>query len=399
MRSQEELLAGMANASTEIEPVMTLDDAYYVYDMLMEFYDEFHNVENYALLKKKEHNLKFGTRYGLDGNPIYSSKIFSDVSVSPEDMKFRIDVVNANNLDQYNTLLNLVGSHTYVAVPGRQISAIIWEENTNTIVGFTRVNSPTLNMKPRSTAFDYNLSKSFDEINNNMMVGTVIVPTQPFGYNYLGGKLLALLCVSNEMRELMNTRYDIDIKYFETTALYGSIKGTSQYDGLKPYIRNGGLTESKMIPIPTNKIVKNLYKRFEKFRQNGALFGILTGSIKIKVLGKIYGLTLAKLKEEAPEKHLKLKEMMAKKTKEVTTQKLYYYSTYGVGNLKDHVIDKQDPKFNIPASRFDMDSVVDWWKKKAVKRYAKLKADDNIQTKVELWTDESIDNVDIQMIR
>lgn len=399
MRSQAELLAGMANSSIDVEPVITADDAYYVYDMLMDFYDEFHNVEDYALLKKKEHNLKFGTRYGLDGKPIYSSKIFSDPSVSPLDMKFRIDVVNANNLDQYNTLLNLVGSHTYVAVPGRQISSIIWEENTNTIIGFIRVNSPTLNMKPRSTAFDFNLSQSFDEINNNMMVATVIVPTQPFGYNYLGGKLLALIATSNEMREIMNSRYDIDIKYLETTALYGSIKGMSQYDGLKPYIRNGGLTESKMIPIPTNKVVKAMYNRFEKFRMNGNLFGICTGSIKIKVLGKIYGLTLSKLKEIDIDKHNNLKAMMAKKTKEVTTQKLYYYSTYGVGNIKEFVIDKEQPKFNIPASRFDIDSVVEWWKKKSVKRWNKLVADDRIATDVELWTDDRIEAVDIQMIR
>ena len=33
--------------------------------------------------------------------------------------------------------------------------------------------------------------------NRHAAMGFVIVPSQPFGYNYLGGKLLALLCCSH----------------------------------------------------------------------------------------------------------------------------------------------------------------------------------------------------------
>ena len=34
-----------------------------------------------------------------------------------------------------------------------------------------------------------------------LLMGFAIVPSQPFGYNYLGGKLLALMCVSHFARE------------------------------------------------------------------------------------------------------------------------------------------------------------------------------------------------------
>ena len=52
-------------------------------------------------------------------------------------------------------------------------------------------------------------------------MGFNIVPTQPFGFNYLGGKLLALLASSKELKEQFDDKYGIDLKYFETTSLYG----------------------------------------------------------------------------------------------------------------------------------------------------------------------------------
>ena len=39
-------------------------------------------------------------------------------------------------------------------------------------------------------------------------MGFIIVPTQPFGFNYLGGKLLAGICCSHLARETLNKKYD-----------------------------------------------------------------------------------------------------------------------------------------------------------------------------------------------
>ena len=46
-----------------------------------------------------------------------------------------------------------------------------------------------------------------------MVMGFNIVPTQPFGYNYLGGKLLSLLCCSHEMKRQFDERYGTDLRY------------------------------------------------------------------------------------------------------------------------------------------------------------------------------------------
>ena len=99
-------------------------------------------------------------------------------------------------------------------------------------------------------------------------MGFAIVPSQPFGYNCLGGKLLALMCVSHFAREHLNEVFKKDIGWFETTSLYGSTTSSSQYDGLKPFIRFRGLTDSKFLPLLHDKAFHKLHDRFTVINNN-----------------------------------------------------------------------------------------------------------------------------------
>ena len=106
---------------------------------------------------------------------------------------------------------------------------------------------PVINMKPRNV-----LLGNVPELvtfNKTSIMGFVIVPAQPFGYNYLGGKLLAAICCSHWVREKLNDKYGMNLSLFETTSLYGNSKSSSQYDGMKPYLRYKGLTDSDFIPL------------------------------------------------------------------------------------------------------------------------------------------------------
>ena len=102
---------------------------------------------------------------------------------------------------------------------------------SNTIVGFIRLGSPLINSKPRN---DYlGGVPDLPIFNKRAIMGFNIVPIQPFGYNYLGGKLLAgILRLFNL---LINEKYNTEFCLFETTSLYGNIKGASMYDGMKPF--------------------------------------------------------------------------------------------------------------------------------------------------------------------
>ena len=80
-------------------------------------------------------------------------------------------------------------------IPGRELRWIVFEKNSKTILGFIRFGSPTINSKPRNEW----LGKAPDLsiFNRHAVMGFAIVPSQPFGFNYLGGKLLAInVCFS-----------------------------------------------------------------------------------------------------------------------------------------------------------------------------------------------------------
>ncbi len=55
--------------------------------------------------------------------------------------------------------------------------------------------------------------------------------------------------LSHFAREAVSDAFEKDIALFETTSLYGSTTSASQYDGLKPFIRYKGLTDSKFFAL------------------------------------------------------------------------------------------------------------------------------------------------------
>lgn len=59
-----------------------------------------------------------------------------------------------------------------------------------------------------------------------------IVPCQPFGFNCLGGKLLAMLSTSKEITEFWNKKYSSPLYGIITLSMTG---GVTQYSGLKNY--------------------------------------------------------------------------------------------------------------------------------------------------------------------
>ena len=175
--------------------------------------------------------------------------LFSDFSMHPNDMDIEISEI-PNNL--FQTLLDITSSHINKVPVGRNIQLVAKEKNTGKIIGFIRLGSPVIYMKPRHDFLGQVFSQKPEwakRFNDSVIMGFVIVPSQPFGFNYLGGKLLSAICVSHEVREICNKKYNTNICMFETTSLYGSTKGVSQYDGMKPYIRYKGLTDSDMVPM------------------------------------------------------------------------------------------------------------------------------------------------------
>lgn len=121
------------------------------------------------------------------------------------------------------------------------------------------------------------------------------------------------------------------------------------YDGLKPYIRHIGDTESKFLPLFHDDYFREMFWWFNNNANGGErLISADKSSKKLKIQTKMISIIKNSLKDKE-----KLQEFnnCIEHAKSLTEKKRYYISKFG----------------------YEVDEVIFWWKKKATKRYEKLK--------------------------
>ena len=363
-------------------------DATWAADEFINYFGNFTSIEDYLRFVKRELVPKT--------NPLMSHEDeFFNEDISPEEMEFEIRFIgdrfpNSLPQDHYKNLLAAVSSHNNESnIPGRELRWMVYEKRTQKIVGFIRFGSPTINSKPRNLWLGQPANLSL--LNRHTAMGFVIVPSQPFGYNFLGGKLLALLCVSHFARETLNKVFEKDIALFETTSLYGSTTSASQYDGLKPFFRYKGLTESKFLPLLHDRVFHKLHDRFTLLNNNTPLTDNKASSKKMKRQSKMIASIKKSLKDENKLQHFNSVIEMAFG---LTQKKRFYISDYGYGNVREVIRGDQDKLVRGQNwDKFYLDNIISWWKRKATKRYETLKRDGRFRDKVELWSED--DNIQI----
>jgi hypothetical protein len=365
--------------------MLSKEDALHCAKVFEDYFGNFHRIDEYM------RDQKLASLAEMPSNPLFAPEddLFSDFSMHPNDMD--IEVVECNPTT-WETLLNITSSHINIAPVGRNVKLAVKEKNTGKFLGFIRLGSPVINCKPRNDMLGQVFTQQPEwgkRFNNSAMMGFVIVPAQPFGYNYLGGKLLAAICTSHKVREIVNKKYDMNMCLFETTSLYGSSKSSSQYDGMKPFIRYKGLTDSDFLPMMHGKP----YSDLRDFVQSkvGKLVEDDASSKKLKISMKIISLTKAALK--GTEELAKFNQVIDN-AKNLTEQKRYYVSDYGFSNMVDYVNCKTDKL--IPGEnyhKFELENVIQWWKGKASNRFETLKSECRLRTTLEVWTNDT--NIDI----
>ena len=365
-------------------------DATWAANEFIKYFGNYTDTESYLRSVKKA--VIDGSGYIEDPKDDFFNK-----DIHPEKMDFDIRLVGNRfpegiNQEYYKRLLKLVSSHNNEdSIPGRELRIMVNERRSNKVVGFIRLQSPLINSKPRNNW----LGKAPDLtlFNRHAVMGFAIVPSQPFGYNYLGGKLLALICVSHYVRELLNDVFEKDIALFETTSLYGSSSSASQYDGLKPFIRFKGLTDSKFAPTLHSDAFHTLHDRFKYLNDGKPLTDNRASSKKLKRQTKMISIIRNSLDDEN-----KLKEFneVIETAYNLTEKKRFYISDYGYENVREVINGEQNQLVKGQNwDKFYLENILAWWKKKAGKRYQKLKSEGRFSTEVELWTEDQ----DIQIIR
>ena len=368
-------------------------DAVWAADEFIKYFSEMGNIEDYLRFVKKE-VIKSTSSLA----PLHDE--FFNEDIHPQEMEFDIRFVGARfqhsmPQEHYGNLLRAVSSHNNESnIPGRELRWMIFEKKTQTCLGFIRFGSPTINSKPRNIWLGQ--SPNLSIFNRHAAMGFVIVPSQPFGYNYLGGKLLALLCCSHYARETLNEVFEKNIALFETTSLYGSTTDASQYDGLKPFMRYKGLTESKFLPLLHDEAFHRLHDRFTVWNNNQPLTDKKASSKKMKRQTKMISITRNSLKEYGMGEKLEQFNSVITTALSLTQKKRTYFCEYGYSNVKEVILGEQEELVRGPNwDKFHLENIIAWWKKKSTKRYEKLKAEGRFRNKVELWTDDD----DIQIIR
>ena len=369
---------------------LTKEQAQYCSNVFSNYFDHFNGIEDYIRDQKLN---SLSTRSPVLPGMGPEEDLFSDFTMHPNDMNFELVEMPQESWDVY---LNMISSHSNMtSIPGRCLRLAILEKNTNKWVGFIRLGSPVINMKPRNEMLGGVFTQSevsAKSFNNTSIMGFVIVPSQPFGYNYLGGKLLAAICCSHWVREKLNKKYDMNTCLFETTSLYGSSKSSSQYDGMKPLLKFKGLTDSNFLPMMHGKPYEDLKSYVEGLV--GEIVPADASSRKLKISNRIISLTKVALKGTPEGEKF---QTTISRALNFTEKKRYYASNYGFSNFADVVMGKTDKLLPDKENydKFHLENVIDWWKRKASNRYETLKSEGRIRTDIEVWTGDK----DIDIIR
>ena len=352
-------------------------------DKFIDYFQNFSSIEDYLRYAKGQAVSSMAVIPGIS-----DKDAFLNEDIHPQDMDFEVKFVgdrfqDSISQDIYIKYLTATSSHVIEHnIPGRELRWMVYEKNTKKIIGFIRFGSPTINSKPRNIW----LGKAPDlsRFNRHAVMGFAIVPSQPFGFNYLGGKLLALLCCSHEAREQLNSKYGSDICLFETTSLYGTTKSSSQYDGLKPYMRYKGLTMSDFTPLLHDDVFKGLNKWFIARNNDKLLVKEDASSRKLKTQQKMISIIK---KNSSSQKAAEFQTAIAN-AKNLTEKKRVYFSDYGFANSREVIRGDTDKleKNPINFDKFYQENLIKWWKNKASKRYESLKSSGSLRTELEVWT-------------
>jgi hypothetical protein len=155
----------------------------------------------------------------------------------------KVDVKRNKELpEKWNTIRTFISTMKNNSNIGRNLNFIVKDNKTGKYLGVICISSDFLDLTPRDDKIGWARDlKTTGGMINHTAIGSTIVPFQPLGYNYVGGKLLALLCLSDEVQRLWKKQYGDTLVGVTTTSLYGKTKanGLSQYDNLDHWLPMG----------------------------------------------------------------------------------------------------------------------------------------------------------------
>ena len=183
---------------------------------------------------------------------------------SPDDyekLKPKLVLSNGDLAETWNTIRTFSSTMKNNSNIGRNLYYTIVDEVTGKYLGVICISSDFLDLTPRDKEIGWARDvKTQQGMINHTAIGSTIVPLQPLGFNYMGGKLLALLCLADTVQNDWKRQYGDVLVGVTTTSLYGNTKsgGLSQYDGLEHWNKMG-FSSGSVAFEPTKKTMRMVY--------------------------------------------------------------------------------------------------------------------------------------------
>lgn len=268
-----------------------------------------------------------------------------------------IGPADKEGVEEWTIFRVFVSSFNFDQNPGRFLRFMFEDEVTGKILGVTSLGSDVVSIGCRDKYIGWDEKTKLGGKLNNTAIGTCIVATQPFGFNFLGGKLMASMLVTPEIRNKWKESYDDELVGLTTTSLYGS---GSMYNSI-PWWKSLGHSMGK-IPIKPNdnfynvwhQIIKKKYpEAYDKMMWNSD--GNVSTGVKGKILNTIF------------------KEVGIKPTQYMHgfERGVYFAALYE--NANEFLRGEIDTTKLIPRKRgLEISDVMKWWVPRAINRYTNL---------------------------
>ena len=136
--------------------------------------------------------------------------------------------------------------------PGRNLKFLVEDEATGLYLGALTVTSDFGDLGARDKYIGWIRDDRYKNKRlNNVACGQAIIPIQPFGHNFLGGKLMALMITSDTIRNAWEEKYGDVLVGMTTTSLYGT---HSQYNSMPTFKKRGKTTGKMPIKLPKEMV-------------------------------------------------------------------------------------------------------------------------------------------------
>jgi hypothetical protein len=283
-----------------------------------------------------------------------------------------VEIVDDNPKEstKWAQIRRMIHTMDFTANPGRNVKINVKDRVSGKLLGQISLASDVTSMGVRDNFIGWSKDNKFvDGKLNHTTIASTIVCTQPLGYNFLGGKLVAMMTTVPEVRNHWKTKYGQTLVAVGTTSLYGI---HSQYNGI-PLFKTLGESAGKISLKPDDKFYDPWHQwlkenRAEWYKQNisderarnGANMGYEANGpvsgIKQKILGQIF------------------KECGIKANEYHHGFKRGVYLAMMYENGREFLCKQIEEDALVLKPKFEqgIDYINKWWKKHAISRYSKL---------------------------